>query len=411
MLLSGGIGSIAGALCFGVLGDKWGRKATLIVSTVLCAAGSGGLALVPEGGWATFSLLRVAVGAGLGGVGTLQVVMLVEMTPTPMRVKLMGWPVVLPSVGTLMAALSSAALISALGWRGVAALGLLPSLLCVPFALVLPESPRWLLARGRADDARRAISALAGCAPSDVPSAPDTIARKPSASLRELYSRPGRFWLTILIWLTISTANYGVYLWGPTITSTLLGIGVGQAAQYFVVISMAGLAGRALFSFLPSRIGRVWSGRLLGVGIALSLAIAALFHGSLLLGLPVFMLALALGAVFYDGGFCTLSPYMMEIYPTRLAARGSGLAQAANGVGKILGPLCLALIAGSDNLVSAKATEAAVQPAFLSLAACGAVLGACFLFAPETRDAGLALDEDGLGAGDARQALPRASTL
>jgi putative MFS transporter len=89
---------------------------------------------------------------------------------------------------------------------------------------------------------------------------------------------------------------------------------------------------------------------------------------------------------------------MAEIYPTRLAARGSGLAQGANGLGKILGPLCLALIAGSDNYVSAKATEAAVQPAFLFLAGCGLILALCFFFAPETKDKALSLDEEGAGS-------------
>jgi putative MFS transporter len=395
MLLSGGLGSIFGALFFGALGDKLGRKPMLIIATITCALGAGALALVPEGSWPIFSLLRIVVGAGLGGIGTLQLVLIVEMTPMPMRVKLLGWPIMLPSVGTLLAALTSAGLMEALGWRGVAAFGLLPLLLCVPFALVMPESPRWLLTRGRTQEARRSIAALAGRDISNVPETVDALARQPSASLGELYQRPGRFWLTTLIWLTMSTAGYGVYLWGPTITSMLLRIEVGAAARYFVWIALAGLLGRALFSYLPAKIGRVPTGRILGFGIALFLGLAALFHDAFALGLPVFVLALAAGAVFYDGGYCTLSPYMAEIYPTRLAARGSGLAQGANGLGKILGPLCLALIAGSDNYVSAKATEAAVQPAFLFLAGCGLILAICFFFAPETKDKVLTLDEEG----------------
>lgn len=394
MLLSGGLGSIVGALLFGALGDAYGRKPTLVAATVTCALGAGALAMVPDGGWMTFSSLRVLVGAGLGGIGTLQLVMIVEMTPTPMRLKLLGWPIMLPSVGTLIAASTSAALLETLGWRGVAAFGLLPLLLCVPFALVMPESPRWLLTRGRSREARRSIAALAGCGVDEVPDVAEVPARRPSASLAELHRTPGRFWLTVLIWVTMSTAGYGVYLWGPTITSSLLKLEAGGAARYFVWISLAGLLGRALFSYLPARIGRVPSGRLLGFGIAVSLGVAALFHGSYWLGLPVFVLALAVGAIFYDGGYCTLSPYMAEIYPTRLAARGSGLAQGASGLGKILGPLCLAVIAGSDNLVTAKATEAAVQPAFLFLSGCGLVLAVCFFFAPETKDRALSLDDD-----------------
>jgi putative MFS transporter len=334
------------------------------------------------------------VGLGLGGIGTLHSVILVEMTPTPMRLKLLGWPVMLPSVGIILAASAGSVLLATLGWRGVAALGLLPLLLCVPFALFMPESPRWLLTRGRVDQARLAVTALVTCQLSEVPTTVGTMTRAPSASLKELYQRPGRFWFTIIVWLSISTANYGVYLWGPTITAMLMQVNAAQAARYFVWISLSGFLGRACFSILPVYIGRVWSGRLVGSGIALFLGLAAIFHDSFAFGLPVFVFALAAGALFYDGGFCTFVPYGVEIFPTRLAARGVGLAQSANGLGKIAGPLCLALIAGSSNYVTVKATEDAVQPAFLFLAGCGLLLAVCFFFAPETKDRAVRLDDE-----------------
>jgi MFS transporter, putative metabolite:H+ symporter len=394
ILLSGGLGSIIGSLIFGALGDAYGRKPICIAATITCGLAAGSISLVPDGDWWLFSALRVLVGAGLGGIGTLQLVMIVELTPTPMRVKLIGWPILLPSVGTLLAALTSAGLIAALGWRGVAALGLAPLVLCIPMTFIMPESPRWLLAKRRSERARIVIARLLGTDVRNVPQDTDVVLREPGASLLELYRKPGRFWFTATIWLTMSTAGYGVYLWGPTITSMLLHVEVGVAAKYFVYISLAGLLGRAFFSYIPAIIGRVWSGRILGIGIAVSLGFAALFHGNFVFGLPVFIVMLAIGAIFYDGGYCTLSPYTAEIFPTRLAARGFGLAQSANGLGKILGPLCLALIAGSDNLVSARATEEAIVPAFLFLAACGAALGLCFIGAPETKGMALVLDDD-----------------
>ena len=64
----------------------------------------------------------------------------------------------------------------------------------------------------------------------------------------------------------------------------------------------------------------------------------------------------------------------------------------------VIAALGLALIAGSDNVVSAKATEAAVQPAFLFLAGCGLILAVCFFFAPETKDKALSLDEGSAGS-------------
>ena len=185
MLLGGGVGAIVGGLIFGALGDKFGRKPMVIVATATCALGAGSLALVPQGDWVVFALLRIIVGVGLGGIGALQLVLLIETTPTPLRLKLMGWPVVLPSVGTLLAAWVGAHLMATIGWRSVAALGLLPLLLCVPLLLVMTESPRWLLARGRVDEARRAIAVVTGCSVYEVPAQGDIVSRPPSASLGE----------------------------------------------------------------------------------------------------------------------------------------------------------------------------------------------------------------------------------
>ena len=75
-----------------------------------------------------------------------------------------------------------------------------------------------------------------------------------------------------------------------------------------------------------------------------------------------------------------------------MAARGVGLCQAANGVGKILGPLSLALIAGTGNLVAPTATLAAVVPGFCFLAGCVGVAFLAFLLIPiETSGRGLIL--------------------
>jgi MFS transporter, putative metabolite:H+ symporter len=99
-------------------------------------------------------------------------------------------------------------------------------------------------------------------------------------------------------------------------------------------------------------------------------------------------------ALFFDGGFSNIAPYSAEIFPVQLAARGVGLAQASNGIGKIAGPLCLALIAGTSNLITPKATVEAVTPAFLFLAACGLAIGLAFtLLGVETHGKPLALQK------------------
>ena len=95
-----------------------------------------------------------------------------------------------------------------------------------------------------------------------------------------------------------------------------------------------------------------------------------------------------------EGGFANLAPYTIESFGVSLGARASGLGQAANGVGKIIGPLSLAVIAGTSNLVTPQQTALAVFPTFLFLALCMVPVGLSFLLlAVETNGKSIALDQ------------------
>jgi MFS transporter, putative metabolite:H+ symporter len=96
-----------------------------------------------------------------------------------------------------------------------------------------------------------------------------------------------------------------------------------------------------------------------------------------------------------EGGFSNLAPYTVERFGVTLGARASGLGQAANGIGKIVGPLSLALIAGSGNLVTPQQTAAAVLPAFVFLSFCMIPVGVSFLLlGVETHGVTMVLDHN-----------------
>lgn len=380
MLMSAGLGAIVGALCWGALADAWGRKTLVILATFISALCAGAISLIPDDAWVLFTLLRFGVGFGLAGAATTMTVLIVEFTPTKWRTMLAGIPVVAATVGTLVASALAALLLHLLGWRGLAAVGLAPAVVGLLTLALVPESVRWLVAKGRAGQARRVVGELAGEDAARLPLPPMEVA-PPPMRLRELYADPVRFWFTIIAWMGISTANYGVYLWGPSIVAMLLAVSVGEAAHWFVWVAAAGVTGKIAFSFLPLWVGRRRAGELSGYGIAVMLTLAGILHDGSWGGVPLFIIFVAAGALFFDGGYCNLTPYTAEIFPVRQAARGVGLGQAANGIGKILGPLCLALIAGANNLVSPKATSGAVLPAFLFLAACGLAKGISFTLA------------------------------
>jgi MFS transporter, putative metabolite:H+ symporter len=397
MLLSAGVGAIAGSLTWGALADRWGRKSLLVAGVVLCASSAGSISIIPDNAWILFSALRFGVGFGVGAVAAVAVPLIVEYTPTRHRTILTSATVIPVSLGVLAASLTVATLLPQIGWRGLAALGFVPLLPAILIALITPESVRWLVSRGRHADARRIVGQALGVPADSLPKPTGTTGSagnsQPPSRFSDLLAQPGRFWLTVIVWFGASTANYGVFLWGPTIVALLMGVAPQQAAHLFIFVSLVGMIGRIAFTFLPQRLGRRRCGEIMGYGTALSLGAAALFFDRVILGYPAFVVLLIPAALFFDGGFSNIAPYSAEIFPVRLSARGVGLAQAANGVGKIAGPLCLALIAGASNLITPKATIEAVTPAFLFLAGCGLAVGLAFsLLGVETHGKPLAIE-------------------
>jgi putative MFS transporter len=105
----------------------------------------------------------------------------------------------------------------------------------------------------------------------------------------------------------------------------------------------------------------------------------------------VFWLVLVVCYFFADGGFAIVGPYAAEVWPARLRATGMGSAYGFGGIGKIIGPLGLALIVGSSDIVKPAASVAKIVPAFFYLGgwyAIAAIVYGCFGF--ETRNRSIA---------------------
>jgi putative MFS transporter len=380
ILYSGGVGAILGALVFGGLSDAWGRKNTMIIGTFICAASSGLMGIVPAGSWEIFAVLRFFIGVGLTAGVTPSLAIQVELTPTRHRTLLTSFYLVFASAGGFLASGVSAALLQPIGWRGVAMLGMAPAVVGILIWFYVPESVRWLIAKARFSEARAEVAKHLDMPLQSVPLPTQAPAVHPRGRLSELYRQPRLFWETVIIWGGSSMAAYGVYLWGPTIVAMVLSVPVPQAAKFFVFVTLGGVTGKIVVTLLAPLTGRKWLGVVWGFGGVVALAAAGYYSNVIVAGLPAMVILLCASTFFIEGGFANFAPYTVERYGVRLGARASGLGQAANGVGKIVGPLSLALIAGSSNVVSPQATSDAVLPAYLFLAFCMLLVGLSFVF-------------------------------
>jgi putative MFS transporter len=82
----------------------------------------------------------------------------------------------------------------------------------------------------------------------------------------------------------------------------------------------------------------------------------------------VFFLLIMIQRFFGDASYAIIGPYIAEVWPSRLRASGMGFSYGIGNLGKIIGPLGLALIVGSSDYVSPKVVPVALFPALLFLA-------------------------------------------
>ena len=386
VLLAAGVGGVFGSFAAGTVGDRVGRKPLMITSILVFSLGTGVGALSPEGAWWFLAGTRFFVGAAVGALVAATVPMVVELTPTRWRQALGAFgTVTLVPVGTLVAAIVASTLGPIVGWRGLLVIGALPAVTALVAWRTVPESPRWLMERGRHEEARTVVAwVLRRPAESLVADAPPDEA-PPGGSYRALMQYRRTFVGTIIAWFGSTVTFYGATLWTPTIFSLLFEIPPSQAASLFLLVIVGGIAGRFLFSLLPQWFGRRLTGLLMGGGTAALLAIAAFSYSEYVAGVSLFLILVIASAVFFDGGLNNLTPLSAEAFPGQLRAHGMGLAQASNAAGKICGPLGLALVAGASNFVNPEATVAAITPGYLYLGLGGVLTAFGFALLPETR--------------------------
>jgi MFS transporter, putative metabolite:H+ symporter len=408
VLLSAGVGAIAGALIWGRLGDRYGRRKPLMWGIVTFSVATGLLAAAPEDGWWFLALGRIVVGAGVAGVAVIAVPLTLEFTPTRMRTTVVGFVTTATvPIGILAAALAAATLADPLGWRVLFAVGVLPIVLVLFIKWYVPESPRWLIDQGRPEEARRSVAYLLMVPEESLSLDVPPRGRAPEIGFRQLLRYRNSVIVTCTAWFGASIAVSGLILWGPTFLKEILEIDSDEAALLFIFVTLGSFAGRLFFSFAPARLGRKLCGLITGLGAAPLLFLAAASGETEVLGVSLFLVALVLASFFVDGGFANLAPLTPELFPTSMRTQGLGLSWAFSGLGRIIGPLVVGAWAAEGNdPIEPEATLDALLPAFSFLAICALLAGLIFLLMrvePHGRDLESLSDEfrDAVARGEA----------
>jgi AAHS family 4-hydroxybenzoate transporter-like MFS transporter len=331
---AGLFGLMAGALLFGPLADRLGRKTVLVGSVAFFGLASLASMAAPDLTW--LIVLRFLTGLGLGGAMPNAVTLTSEYCPGARRSSLVTLMFCGFTVGSALGGLASAQILATFGWRGVLCIGGVLPLLLVPVLMrSLPESLRFLVLKRRA--AASIDSIVLRLAPG-MSSAPELTAHETSAHtpIRELFRAPFAFG-TAMLWISFFMSLLIIYLissWLPTLLHNA-GASLSRASLVTATFQIGGTVGAILLGRLMDR---------LGAGRTLSFAYVAGAVFVILCGASSGQLWLLVLAVF-GVGFCVSGSQVganalaAAFYPTNSRATGVSWANAAGRSGAIVGSL------------------------------------------------------------------------
>jgi MFS transporter, putative metabolite:H+ symporter len=323
------IGLFIGTMGLGFLADRFGRRKIFVIALLGYTAASVLMAFQHSA--VEVNLFRLLAGIGLGIEMVTINTYVAELMPKNLRGRAFAITQVVPYLAVPIVALMSWWLVPQQpfgfdGWRWVVLAGAIGAALIWIIRLGIPESPRWLVTRGRLDEAERVTMQIEQVVerqygrslPSPVPyeHAAPTVARR----FRDILKAP---YLKRTIMMSLFNAVqvigfYGFSNWVPSLL-TSKGIGLVHSLQYSFLMSTALPLGPALFFFFADRIERKWSlVGASGVAAAFGLAFA---NQTGTAGLIVFGFCMNLALTVLTYSFQT---YQSELYPTEVRARAIG---------------------------------------------------------------------------------------
>lgn len=333
------IGTAIGAMMFGMLADKMGRKKIILLTTFLFSFFTflSGFANGPV----LFTIFRIIAGIGLGGVMPNVISLATEFSPRRVRTAIVSFIFCGYSVGAMTAALSGRSLIPTVGWESVFWLAGIP-LLLLPFLLkIVPESVGFLLEKGKTEEAKKVLAKID-------PQLADIVhmefvrpgAKEPGSPVVKLFEEK-RARSTMMFWLSCFSAFvliYSMNTWLPTLMMEA-GYNLSSSLALTAVMQAGAIVGTLIFGPLVDKIGfkKVLVPLFFFGAIALSLI------GFTKSTMVVFLLISIVGAA--SVGLQNLSnAFVSQYYPGTMRSTALGSTMAFGRIGGIVAPTFVGLL-------------------------------------------------------------------
>lgn len=315
------IGMAIGALLFGAMSDRVGRKNVLIITLLLFSVGNGVSAFA--GSVFVFIILRFFIGMGLGGELPVASTLVSESVETKKRGRVVVLLESFWAVGWILSALISYFIIPSFGWRVAIIISALPAFYALYLRFSLPDSPKYKVVK---QEEKKSV-----------------LYNMKSVWEKEYFKQTLILWI---LWFSVVFSYYGMFLWLPSVM-ILKGFSLIKSFQYVLIMTLAQLPGYFSAAWLIEKIGRkfVLTTYLIGT------AIFAYFFGTADT-LPFLITTGILLSFFNLGAWGAMYAYTPEQYPTLIRGTGVGMAAAFGRVGGILGPLLVGYMVSSGKSIS-----------------------------------------------------------
>jgi MFS family permease len=363
------VGIMIGAYLFGYLADRFGRRRLFLLTLLLY--GLFTFATAFASGYRSFMVLRLLTAVGVGAEYAAINAAISEFIPARHRGKTNAtvmnfWP-----LGAILAALVTLFLLNNLppdvGWRAAFGFGAIIALFTGILRRYIPESPRWLLARGKVQIAEAVVENVEigrFQEPAKLLSGSNSKAASPEDNggfwrqSRALITRyPGRTALGSLLDFSEAAGYYGLFAFLALFILPAVAVPSQFVPWFYLIGNIGALAGGVVAAFSLDKIGRK-------ITVPVFYALAAC--GILLLAGATstrdwrwVLAAFTLANLFATGSWISAYPTFSEIFPTSLRSTGIGLSVAVGRIGAFLAPLALTVVANAAGMLAALALLAA----------------------------------------------------